>query len=226
MKKFFFPVLIISILFAFVTCAKKDGRKGPYLAKVGKETITTADFEKELKALPEFAQKIFEGGSGKEKFLEELIKKELLYQEALTKGLEKDKEYLKKIEDFKKITLLGVLLEKEIETKADVTDQEVKNYYETHKQEIIDKKTGKVVEFEKVKNLIFQHLSGEKQKEIFDSYIESLKKKYNVDINKESLAKLSSEEDKEKAVQEKPGTTGEPKETPKQETKESAEKKK
>ncbi|MEW6215568.1 MAG: peptidylprolyl isomerase [Nitrospirota bacterium] len=307
MKKVAVLILTISLIFA---CAKMKEEKGPYLAKVGNVKITQADFEREIKSLPDFAQKMFEGSSGKEKFLEELIKKEVLYQEALKKGLDKDAEFLGKVKDFKKISLIGLLLEKEIESKAKVTDQDVKNYYEEHKEEftpvsqirashillkteeeakrvlerlrkgedfaqiakktsidtgsakkggdlgfisrgqmvrefevealklklgeiselvktqfgyhiikVTDKKIGKAIEFERAKDLISRHLSAKKQKEVFDSYIEELKKSYKVEINKEAVSKLAPH------VQQ-PEQTGEPREVPKQETKEKPGKKK
>src|SRR4030043_1688305 len=307
MRKVVVLILIVPLLFAFVACAKKGGQKGSDLAKVGNVTITQAELEREIKNLPDFAQKIFAGIGGKERFLNELVKKELLYQEALKKGLDKNTEYLKKVEDFKKITLIGQLLEKEIESKAKVTDQDVKDYYEKNKEDfapvsqirmslilvkteeeakkilerlnkgedfakvakkssvdlnsaknggdmgylsrgqmtseleavavrlktgevsepiktqsgyqiikVTDKKLGSVVEFERVKNFISQQLSAEKQKEVFDSYIESLKKSYKVDINKEAISKLSSGEEKKEGTQEKPEQAGEPKKAPKQ----------
>ena len=307
MRKVVVLILIVPLLFAFVACAKKEGQKGADLAKVGNVKITQADIEREIKNLPDFAQKIFEGSGGKERFLNELVKKELLYQEALKKGLDKNTEYLKKVEDFKKITLIGQLLEKEIESKAKVADQDVRDYYEKHKEDfapvsqirmslilvkteeeakkilerlnkgedfarvakkssvdlnsaknggdlgylskgqmtpeleavavrlktgevsepiktqsgyqiikVTDKKIGKVVEFERVKNFISQQLSAGKQKEVFDSYIESLKKSYKVDINKEAISKLSSGEEKKEGTQEKPEQAGEPKKAPKQ----------
>ncbi len=300
MRKGTFLILIVSVMLAFFACAKKEEQKGPFLAKVGKVKITQADLERELKNLPDFAQKIFEESGGKEKFLDELVKKELLYQEALKKGLDKDAKYLRKLEEFKKISLIGQLLEKEIESKTKVTEQEIKNYYDTHKEvfspfsqirvslilvkteeeaknilerlkkgedfaklamkssidpgsaksggdlgflskgqmtpeleavavrlktgeiseplktkfgyqiiKVTGKKLGKVVEFEKVKSLISQHLSSEKQKEVFDSYIESLKKSYKIDINKEAISKLSSGEEKKEEPREQ-----ETKETP------------
>ena len=306
MRKFAILMFIIPLLFAFVACAKKGEEKGPYLAKVGNVKIMQADLEREMKNLPVFAQKMFEGSDGKERFLGELIKKELLYQDALKKGLDKDAEYLKRVEDFRKITLIGVLLEKEMESKAKVSDQEVKDYYEKHKEDfavgrirashilvkteedarnilerlkkgedfakiakkssidpgsaknggdlgffsagqmvpefeavavklkqgeiseplktkfgyhiikVTDKKIGKSVEFEKVKNYISQRLSAEKQKGFFDSYIEELKKKYTVEINKEAVSKLSVGEEEKEGIQEKPEQSVEPKETPKQ----------
>lgn len=304
MKKFTVSIVIISLLFAFGACAQKgEQRKGPYLAKVGNATITQADFERELKSLPEFAQKFFQGPEGKEKFLGELVKKELLYQEALKKGLDKDAEFIKKLEDFRKITLITQLLEKEIETKAKLTEQDARVYYDKHKDElasvsqikashilvktedeakkilerlkkgedfaaiaknssidpgsakkggdlgyfssgqmvpefetvalkmkpgeisepvqtkfgfhiikVTDKKMGTPVEFEKVKSAIMQRMAAEKQKEVFDSYIENLKKNAKVDINKDALAKLpAGTENKEEKPQ-----TGEQKAVPKQ----------
>jgi len=287
-------------------CAKKEEKKGAYLAKIGDSVITQADFEREMKGLPEFVQKMFEGAAGKESFLNELIKRELLYKEALKKGLDKDPEYVKKLEDFKKITLVGLLLQKEIEGKVTVSDQEVKDYYEKNKGKfapvtqirashilvkteeeakqieeklkkgedfvqlakkysidtataknggdlgyfskgqmvpefesaamslkpgqisepvktkfgyqiikVTDKKMGQVVDFEKVKNLISQNLMAEKQKEVFDSYVEGLKKSFKVEINKEALSKLTPSE-QQGMEQVKPEQKGESKEVSKE----------
>jgi peptidyl-prolyl cis-trans isomerase C len=114
-------IFSVALLLAFLSCAKKEEAKGPYLVKVGKTTITQADLDRELKNLPEFAQKLFEGTAGREKFLDELIKKELLYQEAMKKGLDKDADYKRKVEEFRKLTLISQLLEKEIEESTKVT---------------------------------------------------------------------------------------------------------
>jgi parvulin-like peptidyl-prolyl isomerase len=136
MRRITISGLIIFLLLAVAACAKKEGPTGPYLAKAGNATITQADLEREMKNLPEFAQALFAGSGGKEKFLNELVKKEILYQEAVKKGFDKDPEYLKKLEDYKKITLIGSLLEKEIEAKSKVTEKDTKDYYDKHKEEI------------------------------------------------------------------------------------------
>jgi len=59
----------------------------------------------------------------------------MLYQEALKKGLEKTPDFQKKLEEFKKLTLVTELFEKEIMSKANVSDQELKDYYDKHKEE-------------------------------------------------------------------------------------------
>jgi parvulin-like peptidyl-prolyl isomerase len=280
MKKIAFG-LVLAV--ALISCSQKaTEQKGPYLAKVGNTTITQADYDKEFKTLPEYAQQLFSDEQGKQKFLDEIVNKEILYQEALKKGLDKTPDFQKKLEDFKKITLVTQLFEKEIISKAKVSDQDAKDYYDKHKEEFVpttqikashilvktedeakkvlerlkkgekfadiakavsidagsaknggdlgyfskgqmvpefekaaaslnvddisvpvktqfgyhiikvtDKKKGAPIEFEKIKDMIVQKLSGEKQKGAFEQYVGDLKKNYKVEINKDALAKVS-----------------------------------
>lgn len=304
MKKVLVFLFVVSLLFA---CTKKEEKHASYLAKVGNITITEADLEREIKNLPDFVQKMFEGAGGRQRFLDELIKREILYQEALKKGLDKDPVYQRKLEDFKKMNMVGLLLEKEIETKTKISDNEVRDYYEKHKEDfapvsqvrlshivtnkeeeaqkilerlkkgedfaqiakkdsidtvsskkggdlgffsrgdipeefrttavrlrtgevsepiktksgyeiikVTDKKVGQVIEFEKIKNLISQNLLAEKQKESFDSYIEGLRKKYKVEINKEAVSKLNVPQEHKDTIEEKSGRSEETKEMTKQ----------
>lgn len=295
--------IVVSILFAglLFSCTQKGADKtaqGPSVAKVGSASITQADFEREMKSLPDYAQQLFEGEAGKEKFLDEIIKKEILYQEALKKGIDKSPDFNRKLEEFRKLTLASELLDKEIISKNKVTEQEVKDYFSKHKEDftttsqirashilvkteaeankvlarlkkgekfeeiakkesldtasaknggdigffargqlvpefekaaaglkvgelsgpvktsfgyhiikVTDRKTGPVIEFDRVKDVIYQRLSGERQKEAFDNYIAELRKNYKIEINKDVLAKISPEPKKAEtpqAVPEKP----------------------
>lgn len=302
-------LVIVFLVAALAACSKKDtgqkeGQKGLSLAKVGNSQITQADLDRELKSLPEYAQQIFEGESGMSKFLDEIVKKEILYQEALKKGLDKGADFNKKVEDFKKLTLVSELLEKEIMSRAKVSDQEVRDYFDKHKEDfavtskikashilvktedeakkvasrlkkgekfeeiakkdsidkgsaknggdlgyfskgqmvpefekaaavlktgeisdpvktsfgyhiikVTDRKAGPAIEFERIKEVIAQRLSGERQKEAFDKYIDELKKNYKVEINKEALSKFSQEKGKAEKPQETPEKTMEKKES-------------
>jgi peptidyl-prolyl cis-trans isomerase C len=287
---------------ALISCSKKGAeQKGPFLAKVGNTTITQADYDREFQSLPEYAQQLFTDEQGKVKFLNEIINKEMLHQEALKKGLDKTPDFQKKVEEFKKITLVTELFEKDVMAKAKVSDQEAKDYYDKHKEEfapttqikashilvktegeakkvlerlkkgekfadiakavsidkgsavnggelgyfskgqmvpefekaassmnigdisipvmtqfgyhiikVTDKKKGAVIEFEKIKDMISQKLSGEKQKEAFEQYITELKKNYKVEISKDAIP--SAETEKKEApssVPEQPKKTGE-----------------
>ena len=298
MKKIWFIILVCILPIAFMpACAKmggKDSSGSGYVAKVGSSVITEEDVKKELGTLPPHIQRIFTGPEGTEKFVDELVKKEILYQEAKKKGLEGNQDYKKKVEDFKKYTLISLLLEKEIEDKAKVTEKDVKDYYEAHKEnlatssqirashillkteeeakkvkeqlgkggdfariakeksldtgsaknggdlgffsrgqmvpeferaafslnvgevsspvktqfgyhiiKVTDKKQEPVAEFEKMKDPLTQKVTAEKQKEVFDSYLNSLKKTYSIEIRKEAIAKLGTPPKEETAP--KPG---------------------
>jgi len=296
-------VAVLCVLaLALVSCSKKEAEvKGPYLAKIDNTAVTQADFDREFQALPDYAQQIFTDDAGKEKFLNEIINKELLYKEAVKKGYDKGQDYLKKVEEFKKLSLVSELFEKEIMAKAKVSDQDAKDYYDKNKNDFIvakeikashilvktedeaqkvlarlkkgekfeaiakavsidtgsaknggdlgffkkgqmvpeferaaaalkageitsspvkspfgyhiikvmDKKIGDSIPFDKVRDMVLQKLSGEKQKGIFDTYMAELKKTHTVEINKEALktkpepAKNDKQEAPARAAEEK-----------------------
>ena len=110
MKK---SLLVLAIIFALFACAKQDkAQTGAYLAKAGNTKITQADLDALYQALPDYAQQMYEGEQGKQKILDELINKEILYQEALKKGVDKNPDFVKRMEEYKKVTLAQELLEK------------------------------------------------------------------------------------------------------------------
>lgn len=281
---------------ALISCSKKGAeQKGPFLAKVGSATITQADYDREFNALPEYAQQLFSDEQGKEKFLSEIINKEMLYQEAIKKGLDKTPDFNKKLEEFRKLTLVTELFEKEIMASAKISDQEVKDYYDKHKEEFVpttqikashillktedeakkvlarlqkgekfgdiakavsidtgsaknggdlgyfskgqmvpefekaaaslnvgeisvpvktqfgfhiikvtDMKKGAPIEFENIREMLSQRLSGEKQKEAFDKYMEGLKKNYKVEFNKDASMKAAAGTQKKEVPQTEP----------------------
>ena len=132
-------VVAVSMLaFALVACSRQDaGQKGPYLAKIDSTAITQADFDREFNALPDYAQQMFSDASGREKFLNEIVNKELLYKEAVKKGFDKSPEFTKKMEEFRKLTLVSEVFEKEIMVKAKVSDQEIKDYYDKNRDSFV-----------------------------------------------------------------------------------------
>src|SRR4030067_3170604 len=88
--------LVSAIALTSTSCSQKEaakgGSSGPVLAKINNTEITMADFNERLKEYPSVAH----GGSidieTKKGFVDNLIVRELLYQEALKAGLEKEKE--------------------------------------------------------------------------------------------------------------------------------------
>ena len=126
----------IALVFV-ISCSKDGGFKGSYVAKVGGKTLTKEDVQAEMNTVPDMAKAFFQGPEGMGRFMDELVKKEMLYLEAQKRGLDKSKEFQKKVEEFKKITLINQLLEKEIEAASKFTDKDVTDYYEKHKEDFM-----------------------------------------------------------------------------------------
>lgn len=132
LAKFFLVLLVIA------GCSKAPvATKAPsdYIAKVDGTYITQKDLKKQFEALPDFMKKIYNNPEGMKKLTDELVKKELIYLEAKKQGLDKSPEYIEKLKEFQKLSLISILLTKEIEQKVKVTDKEVKEYYDTHPAE-------------------------------------------------------------------------------------------
>lgn len=192
-------VLIAMALAIFVSCKKTEpvgtaAEGGTQLAKVDSVVITDKVVKEEFDMLPKQVQEMFltEGG-GMQEVVDELVKKELLYVEARNKGFDKEAAFTRRVEDFRKRLMIERLLEEEIEKKAAVSDQEVKQYYEENKKNFIMEAPGggkgKPVEFERVKPLIEQRLNAERQKTLFDDFVASLKKTHKVELDRDAIAK-------------------------------------
>ena len=129
-KKFLLVFLLLLTVSILSGCEQKGKSTGPALVKVGKSEITQDNFLKEISRIPEWAREQFTGKEGKEKLLDEIIKRELVYQDAKKMKLDKDPEYIEKVKEFEKMTLIALILKKEVEDKAKVDDAEVKEFFD------------------------------------------------------------------------------------------------
>lgn len=271
MKKLLIALSACALL---VGCTKPADQNNPVVATVDSTAITAKDVQDEMKGLPEMAKEFFKGPEGMARFVDELTKREMLYLEAKKRGIDKDKDVDKRIEDFKRMTMIQKMIEKEIEEKSkqQPSEQEMKDFYEKNKDEFVEnaqirlsqivvksqdeaKKVqerlqkgedfkeiaggkggdmgffkrgdlspqlenvafrlkkgqasppipmkdgfhilmvtdikGTTVEFEKAKAVIAQRLMMDRQKTVFDKFIEDVKKNYKIDIKKDELAKLT-----------------------------------
>ena len=127
----FFLMLNCSIL--LIGCNNSDiSKSSQVLARVGDTEITTTYFERQLGNLPESVQKLSSMGQGKKAVLEALVNKELLYQEALNKKVDKSADLQKKFEDLKKELIVNTYLQKELAGKISVEDKEIGTFFNSH----------------------------------------------------------------------------------------------
>ncbi|MFH0792930.1 MAG: hypothetical protein V2A74_02735, partial [bacterium] len=120
--------------------------KGTVVARIGEREVTEAELESQLQQLPPQAQQIYSAPEQKLEFLKSYLGQELLYDAAQRKGLQKDPEFLKQMEDVRKAVLARQALDEEVKGKVTLSDQEVALYYEAHKDSYKDRRRVKIAQ--------------------------------------------------------------------------------
>jgi peptidyl-prolyl cis-trans isomerase C len=114
--------------------AKQDGKKtGAVLAEVNSGSITTGDFDRELKNLPEYLKTMADTPQGRKEMLDTMIIRELILQQAAKDGLDKGPEIEEKLQDLKKRLIVESFLKKKVEAESKVSDEDLKKFYEQNK---------------------------------------------------------------------------------------------
>lgn len=120
--------------------AKPVPKNPEVVAVVGEEEITIGDLDAALAKLPYNQKKLYESSPDrKASYLDALINQRVLSSEAEKMGIDKREDILQRTESYKR-QLVGQALAQEILSGIEVSDDELRNYYE---------KNGN--EFEKVK---------------------------------------------------------------------------
>ncbi len=116
---------------------KKDQQKGGQtLAEVNGQTITTADFKKEVENLPPYLQPMAQNPEGKKELLDTMIIREIILQKASKDGLDKSQEVAAKLEELKKRVIIEAFLKKQVETQANISDADLQKFYDQNKEKL------------------------------------------------------------------------------------------
>ena len=122
-------VILLLILGA---CGQKPDDSGQALAVINGKPITISEFDVRWSQLPEYARKKYPGPEGRKRFLDELIDREVLLQEARKRGIDRDRIVLERLERFKERSILDVLMREEVDSHVTVSSEETKAYYDAH----------------------------------------------------------------------------------------------
>ena len=106
------------------------------LASVNGNPITEADVEAMVAAFMQHGQNV-NNEQGRKMVLEQLISKKLLLLDAQKNLFEYDAEFKKELEMVKNDLLVNFVMKKTME-KVNVTDDEVKEYYEKNKENLVE----------------------------------------------------------------------------------------
>jgi len=125
------PTLLLTVLLA--SCVQKGGpaKTGPVVAKVNQSTLTLDEFNDLLG--PE--NRLSLSSTDKQEALKQWTDREMVYQQALKLGLDKDKETRLLIENNRKEILVARIMQKEISDKVAVMPEEVQAYFNAHAPE-------------------------------------------------------------------------------------------
>ena len=189
MKKVFLGILLFS-LFLTGCSSGNNNAENKIVAQINKYKMTMDDLRYEFKNAPYDEEAFLKTENGRKKYLNGLIEKEILLQEAQRHGIDREKDFMKSIENYWEQALLRILLErrsKEIAGLVNVYDNEIEEYY---------KNSGEDQPLSKVKNEIRDIIKQKKQTDAMDTWIDELKKRSYIKVNEEVLRSLAAEYDK------------------------------
>jgi len=138
--------LVIVVLMS--GCGGKKVSEGTILAefKYGgeKQFVTLEELEQEISELPKYKRSKYQDSEGKNEYLTLMIESRLILELAKSEGLDKDPDILKKVEEYLHQLMVEKITEKEIDAKVNVTEDDLKQYYEEHKQDYVNKEQVKM----------------------------------------------------------------------------------
>lgn len=114
--------------------AQRPAKAGPVVAKVGNEVITAEEVRAKLAEQSPFLQARYRDLTHKKEFVQNLVRFEVLAQEAYRRGLDKTPEVEATI---KKVLVQELIRQAFDEKNASFTDDDLKAYYDKHVDEFV-----------------------------------------------------------------------------------------
>lgn len=161
-------------------CAKKTPSE-QIVIKVNDYTLTTNEFNALFAEL-----KTEDTTEARKAFLDNLVIQKLILQEAQQEGLDKKEDFLKAVENFWQQSLLKIAVDKkikEISGSIRVREDEIEDYYNKWKAENPDNPKT----LAELHDLIKLQIMRQKQALILNSWVDELRKKSNIKIDKEAI---------------------------------------
>lgn len=138
------PRRALSIMFALLsitvplwTGCMQPQQDDPVVAMINGRAITQPEFDIRWNDLSPATRARYEKEGGKRRFLDELIMRELLIQEARKQGLDQSDEIREKTQRYKEQLILDEVLKDRIKTRVDVSKEEMDAYFLKHADQLL-----------------------------------------------------------------------------------------
>jgi len=122
----------------------QQNQSGKIVARIGKREITMSDLENEIQKLPPSVSSQFKDKKKKIEFLKQWVANEIIYDAALRKGYDQNKDVIQSTFQMKKQLMINKLLKEEIPSDIQISESEIKLYYDAHKEDFKEKKLDEV----------------------------------------------------------------------------------
>ena len=181
MKKGLYYLFVFFLLFFLFSCLQDKVEEGEILCRINEYNLPVDDFRSQLAEDLEFNSDFKLTEKAKRQFLEELIRKELLIQEAKKLKLDRKDKFIRAIERYWESTLIRDLMElkgEEISKRTYVSEEEIKARYK--KMKILE---GTLPPLSEIQDQITKELREEKRTRMLEEWIDDLRKKASVEID-------------------------------------------
>ncbi len=185
MKANCFSAVLFLLSMTLCCCSQEKAEEHNILARINDYNLTVDRFQHQLAAELELEKDFKLTNEAKKEFLEELIRKELLIQEAKKLRLDTRDSFIRAIERYWESTLIRDLIElksKEIQERTYVSQEEIERRYKEMKQS--DKTLSPL---EELQEEISKTLQEEKKSQMLEEWISELRKKANIKVNEQLL---------------------------------------
>lgn len=172
---------VVAVFLSFPGCSPERKGEVQVLAKINDFELSLEAFERQLKEevelVPDF--KATRGARGQ--FLEELIRKELLVQEAKRRRLDHRERFVRTIERYWEATLIKDLMEEkgaEIAERTMVPEEEVEARYRALRASEPDLSRDP-----KIRDRIMRELLEDKKSRVLEEWVRGLRQEAKVEIH-------------------------------------------
>ncbi len=176
--------LCLVFMFLLTTCAGQKSDE-EIVARINEYNLSLKEFETQLAANLDTDPEFQLDQQAKDAFLDQLIQRELLIQEAMKLKLDRRDRFIRTIERYWQSTLIRDLLELkgvEVEKQTYVSEEEVTGRYQKMRNE--DPSLGPIETF---REEIMQGLKEEKKTQKLKEWIGLLQKNAKIEINRDLL---------------------------------------
>jgi len=133
---------VLGVWLLGTACGKKEappaaGKSGDTtpMARIGPKTITAAELDQMMAALPQQLQGDYAGARGRVRLLDQMVNREVLVQAARDQGLHRDPEVAKQLKEFEANVLTQAYQTKLVADQPQPTEADIRQYYDSHPDE-------------------------------------------------------------------------------------------